>query len=138
MVELRSNAFCFRLNGALYCVRDGQFWKKKKRDREFAPITNFALRVEYSRPHRAGNNILDVVLTSQGRQVHFDMTEQGFNNASRLWRAVRITATSAGLPYPLMTTVPERKLLPELVRGSHAWFPVPPRHRSLIVKTVVA
>jgi hypothetical protein len=137
MVELRSNPFCFRLNGALYCVRDGQFWKKKKRDREFGPITNFALRVEYSRPHRAGNNILDVVLMSQGRQVHFGMTELEFNNSNRLWRAVRMAAASAGLPYPLMTTVPERRLLPELVRGSHAWFPVPPRHRSLIVKTVL-
>jgi hypothetical protein len=137
-IELRSNPFCFRLNGALYVVRDGQFWKKKKRDREFGPITNFALRVEYSKPHRAGNNLLDVVLTSQGRQVHFSVTEAEFNNPNRLWRAVRMAATSAGLPYPLMTTVPERKFLAELVRGSHAWCPVPPRHRRLIVKTLVA
>jgi hypothetical protein len=81
---------------------------------------------------------LDVVLTSDGRQVHFGVSELQFNNSNRLWRAARMAAASAGLPYPQMTAVPERKLLPELVRGSHAWYPVPPRHRSLIVKTVVA
>jgi hypothetical protein len=48
------------------------------------------------------------------------MTDAAFNNPQRLWKAVRAAAQKASLPYPTMTAVPDRKLLPEIIRGTRA------------------
>jgi hypothetical protein len=133
-IELRSNPYVFRIGDALYACR-GQFFRKK-RDREFQSISNFALRIESEKPYREGNVILDLVLVMDGRHRPFTVREAQFNSPQRLWKAIRMAARDADMPYPVMTAVPERKLLPELVRGSHAWKPFRPKMCGFPVRTV--
>jgi hypothetical protein len=116
-IETVSSPYAVRLGSATYMDRDGSFLKKGKRG-DFESISNFSARIISAKPGRGANPVLDVKLTAGNGSTNFSITDAAFNNPQRLWKAIRSAANEAGLPYPIMTTVPDRKLLPEIIRGT--------------------
>lgn len=117
-IDNASNPFGLQLGGATYLCRDGRFLKKSKR-KTFGPISNFAVRITSPRPHRAANSKLDLELTIGADRIQVTVSDAEFNNPQRLWKAIRSAAGAAGLGHPVMSAVSDRKLLPEIIRGTH-------------------
>lgn len=119
-IEINSNPFAVQIGKATYTCREGKFFKRAAKAGEFVPISNFSVRIEATKPGVGGNPALDLVLSIGPRSTTLSVTELVFRNSKKLWRAIRIAATTAGLDVPMMYTVPDRKLLPEIIRGTHA------------------
>ena len=117
-----SNPYALHLSTGTYTCREGRFWKKGKRG-DFTPISNFSARVLTTRPYRTGNPMLDVEVSIGAEVVVVATSEAAFRNAQRLWKTIRTAGQKSGLPYPAISTVSDRKLLPQIIRGTCGFKP---------------
>jgi hypothetical protein len=118
-IETVASPFAARLGNDRYLNRGGVFLKENKHGK-FVPISNFTAQIVGPKDRNGTNPMLNIRLTTVAGCTSFSMTDAAFNNPQRLWKAVRAAAQKASLPYPTMTAVPDRKLLPEIIRGTRA------------------
>jgi hypothetical protein len=117
-IEINSNPFAVQIRSATYACREGKFFKRTAKAKEFVPISNFSVRIEGTRSGVPGNPALDLVLSIGSRSTTLSLTELIFRNSKKLWRAIRTAAAANGMESPMMYSVPDRKLLPEIIRGT--------------------
>lgn len=118
-VDVQSSPYAVRLGSGTYLCRNGVYLKRKKAGGAFGPISNFSVRIERTEPHRRDNPQLELKLVVNGGAAYLKVSAALFQNSVRLWKSLRAAAAAAGLATPLFFTVPDRRLLPEIIRGTH-------------------
>ena len=116
-LNVQSSPYAVRIGAGTYLCREGGYLKKAKNG-SFIPISNFNVKIAGSQAYRRGNPSLDLRLNVGGRLTALSVTEAVFDNSVRLWKSLREAAREAGLDTPQVFTVPDRRLLPEIIRGT--------------------
>ena len=110
--------------GTVYIAREGRYWRKGQRDREFTAVANFRLRLTEDRVDGGGRVTHHAVLEIGEKQVSVSFSTAVLGSPSRLLNLLTGEARKAEAEYPIISDPKAKRLLPELVKATQARPPV--------------
>ena len=104
--------------GVTYIARDGRYWKRGRREKEFTAVTNFVLHLVDHHVDAKGKLIHTARLEIGGKNVEWTLSSAVLGNAKRLLTTLVDTAVVAGVELPVISDAKAKRLLPELVKAT--------------------
>ena len=111
-------------SGTVYIAREGRYWRKARREREFTAVTNFRLRLIEDRVDGGGRVTHHAVLEIGEKQVPVSLSSAVLGSATRLLKLLTEEARKAEAEYPTISDPKAKRLLPELIKATQAHPPV--------------
>ncbi len=113
----------FNAAGVTYIARDGRYWKRGRREKEFTAVTNFVLHLVGHHVGAKGKVTHKVRLEIDGKNVALTLSSAVLGSARRLLAALIDAAVVAGLDRPVVSDSKAKRLLPELVKATKPLLP---------------
>ena len=104
--------------GVVYIAREGRYWRRGRREKEFTPVSNFMLRLVDDHLDAKGNVTHDARLEVVERSVEASFSSAVLDSPKRLLTALTRVATSAGLDYPIISDSKAKRLMPDLIKAT--------------------
>ena len=111
--------------GVTYIAREGQYWKRGRREKEFTPVTNFVLHLSGHEVGAKGKVTHKARLEIGGKNVELTLSSAVLGNTKRLLAALVDAAVLAGAELPVISDAKAKRLLPELVKSTQCQI-IPP------------
>ena len=113
--------------GTTYIAREGRYWRRGRREKEFTPVTNFVVHLMNHQAEASGKVTHYACLEINGCRVDVSCSAAVFDSPKRLLTALTTAATGAVVGYPVIGDSKAKRLLPDLIRASQFG---PPQYQS--------
>ncbi len=106
--------------GTTYIAREGRYWRRGSREKDFTAVTNFVVRLHDCEIDSKGRVTHHVRLEISGSSIQVSFSSAVFDSPKRLLTALTTAATRAGLECPVVADSKAKRLLPELIRATQS------------------
>ncbi len=105
--------------GTTYIAREGRYWRRGSREKDFTAVTNFVVRLHNREIDPKGRVTHQACIEINGCPIDLSLSSAVFDSPKRLLTALTTAAARAGVEYPVVVDSKAKRLLPELIRATH-------------------